>query len=149
MGIKPNRFEAGLGIVVVASVVTGVGGLLVAVFTFFSPAWAETGLYLVAAALAFDCSEHSAAKVRRWANVSRNVKERKGMNNQSFSDRLAALSVVVLLMLTAWGSAVVMLVFAVFGLVGLLIFRKDFARGEAVTAAVGFVLAIVIVLVML
>jgi hypothetical protein len=71
------------------------------------------------------------------------------MNNQSLSDRLAALSVVVLLMLTARGSAMVMLVFAVFGLVGLLIFRKDIARRGAVAAAVGFVLAIVIALVML
>jgi hypothetical protein len=71
------------------------------------------------------------------------------MNKQSLSDRLAALSVVVLLMLTAWGSAVVMLVFSVFGLVGLLILRKDIARGGAVAAAVGFVLAIVIALVML
>jgi hypothetical protein len=71
------------------------------------------------------------------------------MNKQSLSDKLSALSVVVLLMLTAWGSAMVMLVFAVFGLVGLLIFRKDIARRGAVAAAVGFVLAIVIALVML
>jgi hypothetical protein len=53
MGIKPNRFEAVLGIMAIASVVTGFGGLLVAVFAFFSPGWVETGLYLVAAALAF------------------------------------------------------------------------------------------------
>ena len=71
------------------------------------------------------------------------------MNKQSLSDELAALSVVVLLMLTAWGSAMAMLVFAVVGLVGLLIFRKDIARSGAVAAAAAFVLAIVIALVML
>ena len=53
MAIEPNRFETGLGIVVVANTVTAFAGLLVAVFAFFSPEWAETGLYLVAAALAF------------------------------------------------------------------------------------------------
>ena len=70
------------------------------------------------------------------------------MNNQSLSDKLSALSVVVLLMLTARGNAMVMLVFAVLGLVGLLLLRKDIARGGAVAAAVGFVLAIVAALVM-
>lgn len=72
------------------------------------------------------------------------------MKNQSLSDKLAAFSVVVLLILTAWGNAMAMLVFAVFGLVvGLLIFRKTISRGGAVAATVGFVLTIVIALVML
>lgn len=72
------------------------------------------------------------------------------MKNQSLSDKFAALSVVVLLLLTAWGNAMAMLVFAVFGLVvGLLIFWKGIARGGAVAATVGFLLTMVIALVML
>ncbi|MGA9351205.1 MAG: hypothetical protein WBW48_20700 [Anaerolineae bacterium] len=72
------------------------------------------------------------------------------MNDQSLSDRFAALAVAVLLILTAWGNAVAMLVVAVLGLVvGLLLFRKSITRGGALAATVGFVLAIVIALVML
>jgi hypothetical protein len=72
------------------------------------------------------------------------------MNNQSLSDKLAALVVAVLLILTAWGNAVALLVVAVLGLaVGVLLFRKSIARGGALAATVGFVLAIVIALIML
>jgi hypothetical protein len=72
------------------------------------------------------------------------------MKNQSLSDKLGALAVAVLLILTAWGNAVAMLVVAVLGLVvGLLLFRKSMTQGGALAAAVGFVLAIVIALVML
>jgi len=72
------------------------------------------------------------------------------MNDQSLSDKFAALAVAVLLILTAWGNAVAMLVVAVLGLVvGLLLFRKSITRGGALAATVGFVLAIVIALVML
>jgi hypothetical protein len=72
------------------------------------------------------------------------------MNNQSLNDKLAALAVAVLLILTAWGNAVAMLVVAVLGLlVGLLFLRKSITQGGALAAAVGFVLAIVIALVIL
>ncbi len=50
---KPNRLEAVLGIVVIASLVTGFSGLLVAVFAFFSAEWVGAGVCLGAAALAF------------------------------------------------------------------------------------------------
>jgi hypothetical protein len=39
------------------------------------------------------------------------------MNSQSQSDKIAAAAVALLLILTAWGNAVVMLIFAVLGLV--------------------------------
>ncbi|MGB5932787.1 MAG: hypothetical protein WBH57_06960 [Anaerolineae bacterium] len=72
------------------------------------------------------------------------------MDNQSLSDKLATVAVAVLLILTAWGNALAMLVVAVLGLVvGLLFFRKSMGRGGALAATVGFVLAILIALVML
>jgi hypothetical protein len=72
------------------------------------------------------------------------------MNNQSPSEELAALAVAVLLVLTAWGNAVVMLVVAALGLaVSALFYRKSLARGGVLAATVGFVLAIVIARLML
>jgi flagellar biosynthesis protein FliP len=77
-------------------------------------------------------------------------RSQKPMNSQSLNDKLAALAVAVLLILTAWGNAVAMLVVAVLGLVvGLLLFRKSITQGRAPAATVGFVLAVVIALVML
>lgn len=72
------------------------------------------------------------------------------MDNQSWSDKFAALAVAVLLILTAWGNALAMLVVSLLGLVvGLLFFRKSITRGGALAATVGFVLAIIIALVFL
>jgi hypothetical protein len=72
------------------------------------------------------------------------------MNDQSLNDKLAALAVAVLLLLTAWGNAVAMLVVAVLGLVvGLLFFRKSITQGGALAATVGLVLAIVVALMIL
>lgn len=72
------------------------------------------------------------------------------MNKRSLSDKFTTLVVVMLLILTAWGNAVAMLVVAGIGLVvSLLLFRKSIARGGALTATVGFVLAIIIASVML
>ena len=72
------------------------------------------------------------------------------MNNQSLSDKLAALAVAVLLILTAWGNAFAMLVVALLGLViGLLFFRRSIGRGGVLAATVGFILAIVIALIWL
>jgi hypothetical protein len=72
------------------------------------------------------------------------------MDKQPLNDKWAALVVAVLLILTAWGNAVAMLVFAALGLVvGLLLFRKSITRGGALAAIVGFVVAIAIAPVML
>ena len=72
------------------------------------------------------------------------------MNNQSLSDKLSALAVAVLLILTAWGNAVAMLVVAVLGLILIsLFFRKSVARGGALAATVGFASAVAIALIML
>lgn len=65
------------------------------------------------------------------------------MNNQSVSDKLAALAAVVLLILTAWGNAVVMLVVAALGLAAtVFLMRRNVAWGGALAATVGSVLAI-------
>jgi len=74
----------------------------------------------------------------------------KPMDNQSLSDKFAAIAVAVLLILTAWGNALAMLIVAVLGLVvGFLFFRKSITRGGALAATVGFVLAIIIAVVFL
>jgi hypothetical protein len=72
------------------------------------------------------------------------------MDKESLSDRFAALAVAMLLILTAWGNAMAMLVVAVLGLaVGVLLFRKSITRGGLLAATVGFVLAIIIAVMML
>ena len=72
------------------------------------------------------------------------------MNNEARSDQFAAIAVALLLILTAWGNALAMLVVSAFGLVvGMLFFRKSMARGGALVATVGFLIAIVIALIML
>ena len=47
------RFEAVLGTVVIAGLVTGFAGLLGAVFAFFNADWVGVGVCLAAAAIAF------------------------------------------------------------------------------------------------
>jgi len=65
------------------------------------------------------------------------------MNNHSLSDKLAVLAVVVLLLLTAWGNAVAMLVVVSLGLaVTTVLMQTSVARGGALAATVGFGLAI-------
>lgn len=72
------------------------------------------------------------------------------MDNQSLSDRLAAVAVALLLILTAWGNAAVMLITAVLGLLlGVVLFRKRLARGGALSATLGCMFAIAIALVLL
>ena len=48
-----GKFDAILGIVVVAGLATGFAGLIVALFAIFTGDWTGAGLGLVAAALAF------------------------------------------------------------------------------------------------
>lgn len=72
------------------------------------------------------------------------------MENQSLSDELAAISVALLLILTALDNATVMLIVAVIGMpVWVFIFRKSITWGETLTAFVGFAIAISISLVLL
>ncbi len=72
------------------------------------------------------------------------------MDEQARSERLAALMVAVLLILTALGNAVLMLIAGVLGLVaGWVLLRKQMVRGSALAAAVGCALAVIIGLVML
>jgi hypothetical protein len=72
------------------------------------------------------------------------------MNRESLNDRFAASVVAVLLVLTAWGNALAMLVAAGIGLVvGVLLFRRSITRGGALAAIVGLVVAIAIGLVMI
>jgi hypothetical protein len=71
------------------------------------------------------------------------------MDNQSLYDKLAAVAVSLLLILTAWGDAVVMLVVAVLGLAAsVLFFRKRMARAGALSATLGSAIAIAIALIL-
>jgi hypothetical protein len=72
------------------------------------------------------------------------------MNDQSISDKFAAIVVASLLIITAWGNAMVMLIVSALGLVVFaLISGKNISRGGALAATIGFVIAIAISLVML
>ena len=72
------------------------------------------------------------------------------MNDQSLSDKITALAVAGFLILTAWGNAIAMFVFALLGLIlGLLFFRRSIGRGGVLAVIVGFTLSIVIALVRL
>ncbi|MBK9710884.1 MAG: hypothetical protein IPO81_06020 [Kouleothrix sp.] len=72
------------------------------------------------------------------------------MGEQSRSDRLAALMIALLLIATAWGNAVALLLLALLGLVGGAIFlRKSIGPSEALVATASFALAIVIALLLL
>ena len=72
------------------------------------------------------------------------------MENRSLTDELAAITVALLLILTALGNATVMLFFAVIGLpVWIFIFRKTITRGETLIASIGFAVTISISLVLL
>jgi hypothetical protein len=50
---RSSRLEGVLGMVIIASLVTGLAGLVVAVFAFFDAEWVGGGVSLAAAALAF------------------------------------------------------------------------------------------------
>jgi hypothetical protein len=66
------------------------------------------------------------------------------MNNQSTSDRLSVVAAALLLILTPWGNATVMLIVAILGLLVamLFIFRENKTRGGALAATVGLAIAI-------
>lgn len=53
MDKSPSKFENVLGVVLILGLVTGIAGLLAAVFAFFSADWVGAGLCLAAAAVAF------------------------------------------------------------------------------------------------
>ena len=72
------------------------------------------------------------------------------MNNQSISEKLAAVAVALLLIFTAMGNASLMLIFAVIGLVALIyISRKNMTRRGTLAAIMGISLAFSISLVVL
>jgi hypothetical protein len=72
------------------------------------------------------------------------------MNDRQLSDRVAALLVAVLILLTAFGSGWVLLIASVLALaVGVLLFRKSLRKGGALAATVGFLMALVIAVVIL
>jgi len=72
------------------------------------------------------------------------------MNDRQLSDRVAALLVAVLILLTAFGSGWVLLIASVLALaVGVLFFRKSLRQGGALAATVGFLVALVIAVVIL
>ena len=50
---KSDRFEALIGIIIMAGLITGIAGLLAAVFAFFNTDWSGAGICLVASALGF------------------------------------------------------------------------------------------------
>ena len=70
------------------------------------------------------------------------------MKTITSADLYTAATVAALLILTAWGNAVAMLVVAVLGIVvGLLIFGKSFVRRGALAATVACLIAVVIALI--
>lgn len=72
------------------------------------------------------------------------------MDKQRLSDWAAAAVVALVLLLTAWGNAYAMLLVGIVGLVvGLVFFRNTLARGGALAALVGCLLAIGLAVVML
>jgi hypothetical protein len=72
------------------------------------------------------------------------------MTNQSLSEKFSLIVVIVLLLLTAWGNALVLFAFSVLALIaGFLIFRKNLTRGAALAATAGSIIAIVIALIIL
>jgi len=74
----------------------------------------------------------------------------KSTDDRSLSDEFAAVIVAVLLILTAWGNAIVLLVVSLVGLVAwLIVFPKDFLRKGALPVTVGAAVAAVIALAML
>jgi hypothetical protein len=72
------------------------------------------------------------------------------MDTQSLSDRLAAVAVALLLILTAWGNAEIMLIVAVLGLVvSAILLRTRITQGGALSAALGCMVAVAVAVVML
>ncbi|MGD9092504.1 MAG: hypothetical protein PVF74_06630 [Anaerolineales bacterium] len=72
------------------------------------------------------------------------------MEIQSLSDEFEAVAVAILLIFTAWGNAMAMLIVAAIGLfVFVLISRKNIPRGGVIAAIAGFILSIVIALAMM
>lgn len=68
----------------------------------------------------------------------------------TLTDKMAATGVALLLILTAWGNATIMLIVSALGLVvSAILCRKRITQGGALSAALGCVVAIAVALVML
>jgi hypothetical protein len=64
------------------------------------------------------------------------------MKNTAVSSIYTAVTLLALVILTAWGNALAMLVVSILGIaIGLLLFGRNFARGGAVVAVVACVVA--------
>ena len=71
-------------------------------------------------------------------------------SDQTLSDKLAAIAVALLLILTAWGNAAIMLTVSALGLVvSAILLRRRITQGGALSAALGCVVAVAVALVML
>ena len=82
--------------------------------------------------------------------MARNGKVYNMTNDQTLSGKLAAIAVALLLILTAWGNAEIMLIVAVIGLVmSAILLRKRNPQDGALSAALGCVVAIAVALIML
>lgn len=82
--------------------------------------------------------------------IAKNEKVYNMTNDQTLSDKLAAIAVSLLLILTAWGNAEIMLIVAVIGLVmSAILLRKRNPQDGALSAALGSVVAIAVALIML
>ena len=70
------------------------------------------------------------------------------MKPSIMADLYTAATLALLLILTAWGNAVAMLVVATLGVgVGMLIFGRGYARRGALAAVIGFVVALAVAVV--
>jgi hypothetical protein len=70
------------------------------------------------------------------------------MNSTTLSDAYAAITIALLLNLTAWGNALAMFIVAAIGIaLGLVIFGRRFARRGAAAAVVACGVAVVIALI--
>jgi hypothetical protein len=71
------------------------------------------------------------------------------MGNRKLSDNAAAILVVVLLLLTAWGNAWVLFAVAGLALVGLLLFRDNVLREAALPATAAALVGVAVALAMI
>ena len=58
-----------------------------------------------------------------------------------YDETIGAVGVALLLILTAWGNALAMLIVSILGLIAALVFRRRFLRGSAMVLVVGCTVA--------
>lgn len=71
-------------------------------------------------------------------------------DDRTLSDKMAAVAVALLLILTAWGNAAILLIASVLGLVAsAILYRTRITQGGALSAALGCMVAVAVAVVML